>query len=114
MATLANTHRAAQRAGHGVAIAVSRNADLVEVPRGARTLEAAMQIEAEIEQVIAATEQQRNLIPGVALPVARVPLPSSVVLGEKPFDVHTPLRRAAHVLVVEHFERAQRDTNVLF
>jgi hypothetical protein len=40
-------HRAAKRAGHRVAVAEARYADLVEVPSDARALEATMQIEIE-------------------------------------------------------------------
>jgi integrase len=50
----ANPYAAARRAGHGVAVAESRYVDLVKVPADARTLEAAMQIEGEVERVIAA------------------------------------------------------------
>jgi hypothetical protein len=46
-------YAAARRAGHGVAVAESRYVDLVKVPANAKTLEAAMQIEAEVERVIA-------------------------------------------------------------
>ena len=45
-------HKAAKRAGHSVTMAEGRYADLVEVPRDARTLEAAMGIEAEANAAV--------------------------------------------------------------
>lgn len=60
----ANPHKAAKRAGHSVAMAESRYADLVEVPKTARTLEAAMQIQAEIKRVIAAAKARCSSIRG--------------------------------------------------
>jgi hypothetical protein len=52
----ANPYAAARRAGHGVAVAESRYVDLVKVPANAKTLEAAMQIEREVAEVIAAVQ----------------------------------------------------------
>lgn len=49
-------HKAAKRSEHSLAIAESRYADRVQVPKTARTLEGAMQIAPEIERVIKAVK----------------------------------------------------------
>jgi hypothetical protein len=58
----ANPYAAARRAGRSVAVAESFYVDLVKVPPQAKALEAAMQIEAEVERLIAAVGGYRKRV----------------------------------------------------